>query len=342
MTRCCLFWVVLIGAGAAAAIALAGAPAEIDVQGLYEGSCKDAKGVESKLEVRVVAQGKGEYKAFIRQSLPDGKLAKPVLDGKTDGAAVVFEGRAGEVEWKAAFADGAIKGSCGQGCTLELKRVERKPASLGAKPPEGAIVLLPPDPKSSDEMTKRKGKDGTEPEWKVFEDGGVLVPKGGMSSKRTLDGSFKLHVEFKCPFMPAGRGQGRGNSGVYLPNGDEIQVLDSFGMDTYLGGGCGGIYKYKDPDTMEELPPPAPDKPPFRFTLASLPPGQWQTYDIEYRVPMQDGKPAGRPRVTVYHNGIKIHDNFELKGSGKRPFFFQDHGCPVQYRNIWVLPIEGK
>ena len=122
-----------------------------------------------------------------------------------------------------------------------------------------------------------------------------------MNAKRRFDGSFKLHVEFKIPLMPEARGQGRGNSGVYLPNGDEIQVLDSFGMTTYKGGGCGGLYAYKDPDTFDE------------FSLASLPPLQWQTFDVEYRVEKKDGKPAGKPRVTVLHNGIKIHDNALLE-----------------------------
>ena len=79
-----------------------------------------------------------------------------------------------------------------------------------------------------------------------------------------------MHVEFKNPFMAGARGQGRGNSGVYLPNGDEIQVLDSFGNTTYKGGGCGGLYPYKDPDAFDV------------FSLASLPPLEWQTYDIEY------------------------------------------------------------
>ena len=150
-----------------------------------------------------------------------------------------------------------------------------------------------------------------------------------MNSKRQFDGSFKLHVEFKIPLMPDGTGQGRGNSGVYLPNGDEIQVLDSFGMTTYKGGGCGGLYAYKDPDAFDQ------------FSLASLPPLEWQTYDIEYRVEKKDGKPAGKPRVTVLHNGIKIHDNVELQHDARAGgFHFQDHGNPVQYRNIWVLPLD--
>jgi len=496
-----LMWRVVVCVGLFR-VALAGAPDEATVQGLYEGACKDAKG-EHKIEARLVAQGNKSYKLYVRQELGDGKLCKVVLDGATGADAVTFAGKVGNVEWSAAYAEGTLKGTCGEGCALELTRVGRQPPTLGAKPPEGAIALLPPDPKSGDEMTRRKGKDGTEPDWTLSEDGGIRVPKGGMSSKRQFGGSFRLHVEFKCPLMPAGRGQGRGNSGVYLPNGDEIQVLDSFGMDTYLGGGCGGIYKYKDPDTMEELPL-APGKPPLRFNLASLPPGEWQTYDVTYlavgyKGPLLGGlefrlvaaansaasrewkdsgkapgyteyavetrrddgvatekilvsdkaetggehvqsasavRPHGgigscvsvkltsegeqrfgrltgdhvgerlaivhntrrdargaivekgvcysaprimtrilgdavihgdfdekgasalagalvvqakalreglaRPRVTVYHNGIKIHDDFELKGTARRTFHFQDHGCPVQYRNIWMLPVEGK
>jgi len=81
------------------------------------------------------------------------------------------------------------------------------------------------------------------------------------------------------------------------------------------------------------------DKPECKFTLASLPPGEWQTYDVEYRVEMKDGKAVGKPRVTVLHNGIKIHDNVELRATGRRPFNFQDHGNPVRYRNIWVQPL---
>jgi hypothetical protein len=152
-----------------------------------------------------------------------------------------------------------------------------------------------------------------------------------MNSKRQFAGSFKLHVEFRLPLMPAARDQGRANSGVYLPNGDEIQVLDSFGSTSYKGGGCGGLYAYKDPDAFDQ------------FSLASLPPLQWQTYDVEYRVTQKDGKPTGKPRVTVLHNGIRIHDNVELERPARvGGLHFQDHGNPVQYRNIWVLPLEEK
>ena len=77
--------------------------------------------------------------------------------------------------------------------------------------------------------------------------------------------------------------------------------------------------------------------------MASAPPLQWQTYDIEYRVEGKDGKPLGKPRVTVCHNGIKIHENCETRSpspgeSPKGRLHFQDHGNPVRFRNIWVVP----
>lgn len=117
----------------------------------------------------------------------------------------------------------------------------------------------------------------------------------------------------------------------YLANGKEIQVLDSFGAVTYLGGGCGGLYKFKNPDVMEPIPS-LKGKKDDSYNFASLPPLQWQTYDVEYRV--QEG--SKKAHLTAFHNGIKIHHQVELN---HRPgtFHFQDHGNPVRYRNIWVL-----
>jgi len=296
------------------------APPEAEVQGLYEGT----RGAVP-FEARVVALGKDSYRVYVRETLADGKIGRIELEGKAEGDSVAFKSKGGDVEWTATASPGLLQGSAG-GVAFEAKRVQRKPPSMGKAPPAGAIVLL--DGKKFDELTKGKNKDGTENDWNPADDGSIQVPKGGMSSKRQFDGSYDLHVEFLCPLMPAARSQGRGNSGCYQPNGDEVQVLDSFGMDTYKGGGCGGLYNYKDPDVFDV------------FSLASLPPLEWQTYDIEYRVEKKDGKPVGKPRITVVHNGIRIHDGAELKHDAKKgAFHFQDHGNPVRYRNLWVLSL---
>ncbi|MBM4017666.1 MAG: DUF1080 domain-containing protein [Planctomycetes bacterium] len=319
-------WMVLVLTGLAGP-ALAAAPSEEAVQGLYEGVRKDAAGGH-RFEARVVAWGDAAYKIFIREQAAGGQVAKSTLDGKTEGDAVRFAGKIGDGDWTAAYADGAIKGAGPGGGAIEMKRVIRTPPTLGAKPPAGAVVILGMDGKNFDEAVKRKDKEGKEPEWTIVQGGAIVVPKGGFTSKRTFDGSLKFHVEFKCPLRSKERGQGRGNSGVFVPNGQEIQVLDSFGMTTYTGGGCGGLYKYKDPDAFDE------------FSLASLPPLEWQTYDIEYKVEKKGGKPTGKVFLTVYHNGSKIHDNHEMQKPAKAgAFSFQDHGNPVEYRNIWVQPL---
>jgi hypothetical protein len=333
--------VALTATGAnSAGAAWGAAPAEAEVQGLYEGTGSDASGA-FKLEARVVAQGNGNYDVFIRQMRAGGKLARPELKAKTEGGTVTLAGKAGTVEWKGLYADGAFKGECLPGGTFQVHRVEKKSPTLGKKPPQGAVVLL--DGKDFSEIVLQSGAKWDLAKLSVGEDGSIQVPGGGMTSKRSFEGSYDLHVEFLLPLMPAAHSQGRANSGVFLTNSDEIQVLDSFGDATYLGGGCGGIYAYKDPDTMETIEA-RKGNPECKFSLASLPPLAWQTFDVEYRTQAKEGKPLGKPRVSVWHNGIKIHDNVELRGapipySPKGKFHFQDHGNPVRFRNIWVLPV---
>ena len=147
-------------------------------------------------------------------------------------------------------------------------------------------------------------------------------------------GSYKLHVEFRVPFMPAARGQGRGNSGVYQHGRYEIQVLDSFGL-TENPGECGAIYGQKAADVN-----------------VSLPPGQWQTYDIDFTAPQFDasGKQVKGAIITVLHNGVKIHDAVEVKSvtggawgqpAKTGPVRLQDHGNPTRFRNIWIVPCDS-
>jgi len=309
--------VVVVGVLVAGA-ACAGAPSDLEVQGTYEGVWKAEK-AEGKLEADVVALGDNAYKVYATQYVNDKPASKAELDGKAEGDKLVFAGKVGNVDWEGVYAPGEVRGRIGQDATFEIKRIVKEPPTLGKKPPEGAVALL--DGKSFDNVTKRNKTE----EWKLVGEGGVEVARGGIRTAGAFEGSFDAHIEFRCNFKPAARGQGRGNSGFYLPNGTEIQVLDSFGFAPDKGS-CGALYGQKPPDVN-----------------ASLPPMQWQTYDVEYRMKSKKGRKTGKPWVTVLHNGIKIHDDVELSRAPRNGgFHLQDHGNPVCYRNFWVLPVEEK
>ena len=216
----------------------------------------------------------------------------------------------------ASIKDGAMTVSNLEGEKLgELKKVERKSPTLGAKPAEGAKVLF-------DGTTADNFENG-----KLIEEN--LLAASGCESKLKL-GDHTLHIEFRTPFMPKSRGQARGNSGVYIQGRWECQVLDSFGLEGE-NNECGGIYSIGKPSVNMCLPPLA-----------------WQTYDMEFKAAKYDaaGKKTENARVTIKHNGVVIHDNLELpkgtpgykpEGAEKVGVFLQNHGNPVAFRNIWVV-----
>jgi rubredoxin len=226
---------------------------------------------------------------------------------------------------------------------LKLANPEDGQDMPSVKPPQGAIVLF--DGSSLDNWLSRNGKDPAK--WKILEGGILQVERGtgDIVTKQKFDGRFKLHVEFRVPYEPKNSGQGRGNSGVYLQGRYEVQVLDSYGIpaDKLGQGDCGGIYGVA--------------KPPVNACKA---PTVWQTYDIDFQSPVcKDGKPVEPGVITVVFNGVKIHDHVRIAKKDKEgkeeivtvttsglasdpctpgPILLQDHGNPVQYRNIWLVP----
>ncbi len=200
-------------------------------------------------------------------------------------------------------------------------------ATLGAAPPAGAIVLF-----DGSDLSGWVTRNGSPADWPV-EDGAFTVGSGNIQTRADLPRDYALHIEFNVPLMPEARGQARGNSGIYLNGRYELQVLDSYGLDS-KDNDCGGIYKQYAPAVN-----------------ACKPPLQWQTYDIDWRGPrVVDGKVTANARITVRQNGQVIHDDVEVQptpgGVGgplqeQGPLLLQDHGNTVQYRNIWLTPRDA-
>jgi hypothetical protein len=196
----------------------------------------------------------------------------------------------------------------------DLKKLHRESTTLGLRAPEGAMILF--DGKNADYWNPPK-----------FVDGNLMGV--GTRTKEKFE-SYTLHLEFRTPFMPFARGQGRGNSGMYLGDQYECQILDSFGLEG-ADNECGGIYSNSKPSVN-----------------MCLPPLSWQTYDVDFTCAKFDleGKVTAPARVTLKHNGVVIHDNLELKstpGGGQNDqkpgsLFLQDHGDPVRFQNIWLVP----
>ena len=211
---------------------------------------------------------------------------------------------------------------------LKIAKPEDKEDVKSTPAPPEAIVLF--DGKSLDLWTKRDSKD--KPGWKILEGGVAEVHGGDIMTKQEFAGNFKLHVEFRVPYKPKAKGQARGNSGVYVQGRYEVQVLDSYGLES-KNNDCGAIYEVAAP-----------------LVNACKAPTIWQSYDIEFQSPKcENGKQVEPPVITVHQNGVKIHDKLKITKTNTRagrggdpckpgPIMLQDHGDPVQYRNIWLLP----
>ncbi|HEX3150672.1 MAG TPA: DUF1080 domain-containing protein [Gemmataceae bacterium] len=310
-------------------------PVDFKIQGEYTGD---------HISAQVIALNKGTFQAVVLPGgLPgagwDGKH-KILMAGTLDGTSAKFEPASGKRKYLAknpdefsasskfppegqkdysGTADGSIfKIKTDDGKEIELKKTTRTSNTMGAKPPQGAIVLFDGSGTDAwsggrvDEKTKFLNTDGQD-----------------IKTKQNFN-NYTAHVEFMIPYRPEGRGQERGNSGFYQVHFYEVQVLDSFGLDG-KDNECGGVYTKKAPTVNMCLPPLA-----------------WQTYDAEFTNAVAEaGKVTKKARLTLKHNGVMVHDNIEISGptGGHRsgpegtpgPLLLQGHGNPLQYRNIWVV-----
>jgi hypothetical protein len=210
----------------------------------------------------------------------------------------------------------------------DLKPKKIAPGANAGEAPSDATVLF-----NGKDLGEWTALDGSAPKWEV-KDGAFTVVKGGgdIKTKKTF-GDFQLHIEWRAPSEVVGEGQGRGNSGIFLQERYELQVLDSYESVTYSNGQAASIYKQSVP-----------------LVNACRKPGEWQTYDIIYTAPRfaASGRVIVPAYVTVLHNGVVVQSHTQINGPteykglpvyavhDKGGIKLQDHGNPVSYRNIWI------
>jgi hypothetical protein len=212
----------------------------------------------------------------------------------------------------------------------EVKIIQ--PGAKDSDPPGDAIILF----NGKDINSEWEDSNGNPSKW-IVKDGALVCVKGaGVIKTRRKFNNCQLHIEWKAPSEVTGEGQGRGNSGVFLQEIYEVQVLDSYNNRTYRNGQAGSIYKQHAP-----------------LVNVSRKPGEWQTYDIIFTAPTFNNDTITYytpPRVTVLHNGVLVQNNVSLRGPtiyigipeyfvkkhGPGSLVLQDHGNPVAFRNIWI------
>ncbi|MFP6901234.1 MAG: DUF1080 domain-containing protein [Opitutales bacterium] len=291
---------------------------DFGIQGEYAASAEIGKETGGH-GLQVVALGDGKFQAALYKGGLPGSGAESnefvLLKGETEGDRTTLKTASGET---VVIAKGKATGTQGDEKLFSYDRVERKSPTLGKAPNPSIATVLFDGAKEIDRFSDGKKLDGE-----------LLME--GVVSKDSF-GDFILHLEFRTPYKPKSKpgSQDRGNSGVYIFNNYETQILDSFGIKGEFNF-CGALYRKKPPAVNMCLPPLA-----------------WQTYDVYFTAPrFKDGKKVKNARITTRHNGVLIHDDFELdKGTGagggrpekaKGQIHLQGHGNPVRFRNIWLV-----
>ncbi|MHC4203512.1 MAG: 3-keto-disaccharide hydrolase [Planctomycetota bacterium] len=299
--------------------------------GEYKGTFHPDGKTTMQASAQVIAEGDDVHYRIVIKAIPNEENqdgADIEIYGHRQGSTVHIGDRAGGYHWNGQIQNGRMSIRSGYGQHFELDKFLRKSPKEGLKPPKDAVVLLP-----FEEGVKPDTSGWTNSQWKRLDNGAMQVNKGGNNSKEHFGDIEHFHLEFKLPLEPNNRGQGRANSGVYFAGQFEVQVLDSFGL-VHTSGDCAGLYNIARARVN-----------------ACLPPETWQTYDVKFRAPRlnADGSIKENPRITVYQNDILVHNDIEIPYSGNRwkgkkeatgPIHLQDHGHPIQYRNIWL--VKGK
>lgn len=295
-----------------------------------------AKAVAENADFKVQGEYAGQGVGYQVIAMHEGKFTVVQCDGGLPG-----DGFTGKTTTHANVDAAKVKQLVGS-----ARRVQRTSPTMGAAPPDGAVVLF-------------DGLEKSLANWDKGQLDGDALREGAISRKEF--GSFKLHLEFRLPYKPARQpsNQDRGNSGIYIHNRYETQIVDTFGLhynppeaaeDAWRAQfkkdfgydarsdrtqWCASLYHFRTPAVSVCYPPLA-----------------WQTYDIDFTAAKFDssGKKTANARITVVHNGVKVHDDVELpKGTGAGgsrpevpagPLLLQGHGNPVRYRNIWVVPMD--
>lgn len=204
------------------------------------------------------------------------------------------------------------------------------PGARHGAAPSDAVVLF--DGRNLDAW--QSAANGNAAPWKIVDGELVIAPGTGDILTKQSFGDVQLHVEWRTPALPADKvNQDRGNSGIFLQDVYEVQILDNFENQTYVNGQAASIYK--------QYPP---------LVNATLPAEAWQTYDIIFTAPRfaADGALLTPAHVTVLHNGVLVQNHVALRGGttyigapsyrphGDAPIRLQDHSHEVRFRNIWL------
>lgn len=284
----------------------------------------DYQGDKDSYVVQVSPKGDGTYQANILTAFDKENNVVTTLQGTTSNDGVGFTGNG----WNGTIKNSQFTLSNGSK-SFTLNHITRTSPTMGATPPKGAIVLF--DGKDLDAWAKKAGKswlveDGPA-KWKLLDDGIMeAVPGSDCIITHRKFGDCHVHVEFRTLGAPS-------NSGVFLEDRYEANINETYGRtDGSPNAGFDNCTENIRPRIRPCFPPLA-----------------WQTFDIDFQAPRFDanGNKTKNAVATVLFNGVKIYDHQQLDlphGAARRlgeaptgPLMLQEHGMPVQFRNIWLV-----